>query len=151
MSLPAREAERWVTPAPQPVRRRAVTPARPPAARPPLSNPPHPHRRARRGHHSAFWVLTAVVVSAMVVSLVSLNAMRVDAAYRTRSLVERVRLLTDERRTLVNDVARLSSPSRIGTWARGEGLVHPAAGDVVILQVAGTARSSTSPRDEVGE
>jgi hypothetical protein len=151
MSLPAREAERWVMPAPQPVPRRAVTPARPPAARPPISNPPHPHRRARRGHHSAFWVLTAVVVSAMVVGLVSLNAMRVDAAYRTRSVVERVRLLTDERRTLVNDVARLSSPSRIGTWARGEGLVHPAAGDVVILQVPGTSRSSESPTDEVVE
>jgi hypothetical protein len=151
MSLPAREADRWVTPTEQPAPRRAVTPARPPAARPPISNPPHPHRRARRGHHSAFWVLTAMVVSAMVVGLVSLNAMRVDAAYRTRSVVERVRLLTDERRTLVNDVARLSSPSRIGTWARGEGLVHPAAGDVVILQVPGTSRSSESPRGEVGE
>ncbi|HWL90925.1 MAG TPA: hypothetical protein VNP90_06125 [Actinomycetota bacterium] len=148
MSLPAREAERWVTSAPQPVRRRAVTPARPPAARPLLSNPPHLHRRARRGHHSVFWILTAVVVSAMVVGLVSLNAMRVDAAYRTRSVVERVQLLIDERRTLANDVARLSSPSRIGSWARGEGLVHPAAGDVVILQVAG---SSTSSRDEVRE
>jgi hypothetical protein len=148
MSLPAREVERWATPTPQPVRR-AVTPARAPAALPPIFEPPHPHRRARRGHHSAFWVLTGVVVSAMVVGLVSLNAMRVDAAYRTRSVTERVRLLTDERRTLVNDVARLSSPSRIGTWARGAGLVHPASGDVVILQVPGTARSSSM--DEVRE
>ena len=144
MSLPAREAERWPTPLREPVRRRAVTPARSPAARPPASIPPHPLRRARRGHHSAFWVLTAVVVSAMVVGLVSLNAMRVDAAYRTRSLTERVRMLTDERRTLVNDVARLSSPSRIGTWARSAGLVHPSSGDVVILQVAGTSQGSSA-------
>ncbi len=150
MSLPAREAERWVSPTPQPVRRRAVTPARAPAARPPTLKPPHPNRRARREHHSAFWILTAVIVSGMVVGLVSLNAMRVDAAYRTRSVSERVRLLTDERRTLVNDVARLSSPSRIGSWARREGLVHPASGDVVILQVPGTAGSSSS-KDEVGE
>jgi cell division protein FtsL len=149
MSLPAREAERWVTPAPQPARRRAVTPARAPATRPPIPNPPHPRRRARRGHHSAFWVLTAMVVSTMVVGLVSLNAMRVDAAYRTRSVTERVRLLADERRALVNDVAQLSSPSRIGTWARAEGLVHPAAGDVVILQVPGTSES-TSSSAEVG-
>ena len=148
MSLPAREAERWPTPAREPVRRRAVTPVRAPAARPPVSIPPHPHRRARRGHHSAFWVLTAVVVSAMVVGLVSLNAMRVDAAYRTRSVTERVRMLTDERRTLVNDVARLSSPSRIGNWARGAGLVHPSSGDVVILQVAG---ASQDPSAEVAE
>ena len=150
MSLPAREAERWATPAPQPSRR-AVAPARAPATRPPIPNPPHPHRRARRGHHPAFWVFTAVVVSAMVVGLVSLNAMRVDAAYRTRSVAERVRLLTDERRTLVNDVARLSSPSRIGTWAHARGLVSPSAGDVVILQVAGTSGSTESSRGEVRE
>jgi cell division protein FtsL len=136
MSVPAHEVE-WLQPAPGPVRRRAATPARQPATRPPLPNPPHPHRRTRRGHHSAFWVLTIVIVSSMVVGLVSLNAMRVDAAYRTRSVTERVRLLTDERRALENDVARLSSPSRIGTWARREGLVHPAPGDVVILQVPG--------------
>src|SRR5687767_8312892 len=111
--------------------------------------PIFPHRRARRGHHSAFWILTAVVVSGMVVGLVSLNAMRVDAAYRTRYATERVRLLADERRSLVNDVARLSSPSRIGTWARARGLVSPAAGDVVILQVSG-ASDSTSSTAEVG-
>jgi hypothetical protein len=150
MSLPAREAERWAPPTPQPIRR-AVAPARAPATRPPIPNPPHPHRRARRGHHPAFWVFSAVVVSAMVVGLVSLNAMRVDAAYRTRSVAERVRLLTDESRTLVNDVARLSSPSRIGTWARIEGLVNPAPGDVVILQVPRMSGSSASPRGEVKE
>jgi hypothetical protein len=149
MSLPAREAERWSTPAPQPTPRRAITPARAPATRPPIPDPPLPHRRARRGHHSAFWVLTAAVVSGMVVGLVSLNAMRVDAAYRTRYATERVRLLADERRSLVNDVARLSSPSRIGTWARAQGLVSPAAGDVVILQVSG-ASDSTSSTAEVG-
>jgi hypothetical protein len=86
----------------------------------------------------------------MVVGLVSLNAMRVDAAYRTRSVTEKVRLLSDERRTLVNDVARLSSPSRIGAWARAEGLVDPAAGDVVILQVPGSSDSTPSAAAGVG-
>ena len=151
MRLPAREAETWGTPPPHPHPvRRPVTPARAPATRPPIPNPPHPHRRARRGHHSAFWVLTAAVVSTMVVGLVSLNAMRVDAAYRTRYVSERVRLLSDERRTLVNDVARLSSPSRIGAWARAEGLVDPAAGDVVILQVPGRSDSTPSSTAGVG-
>lgn len=144
MSLPAREADAWAKPAPQPISRRAVTPARAPATRPPIPNPPHPHRRTRRGHHPAFWIFTALVVSAMVVGLVSLNAMRIDAAYDTRLVTEQLRQLSDERRTLVNDVARLSSPSRIGKWARGEGLVTPAAGDVVILQVEGTADPSAS-------
>jgi hypothetical protein len=133
MSLPAREVEAWSTPTPR--RAAPAPPARQPATRPPIPDPPHPHRRARRGHPPAFWILAAAIVSAMGVGLVSLNAMRVDAAYRTRSVSERVRLLSDERETLVNAVARLSSPSRVGDWARRNGLVHPAPGDVVILEV----------------
>jgi hypothetical protein len=86
-----------------------------------------------------------------VVGLVSVNAMRVDAAYRGRSLDERVRILRDEQRTLVNDVARLSSPSRVGRWADRQGLVHPAAGDVVILQVPGSSDPRTSGSTGAGE
>ena len=142
MSLPAREAERW-TPEPlQAPRRRAVNPARPPATRPPVPNTPPPHRRTRRGHHTAFWILTAIVLSGLVVGLVAVNAMRVDAAYRSRSLTEQIRILSDEQRILVNDVAHLSSPSRIGLWAHRQGLVHPAPGDVVILQVPGSSSST---------
>ena len=111
-------------------------------------HPPHPHRRVRRGHHTAFWVLTAVVVSSLVVGLVSVNAMRVDAAYRSRSLAEEIRTMSGERRTLVNDVAHLSSPSRIGRWAVRQGLVHPAPGDVVILQVPGFASHVADGRGE---
>jgi hypothetical protein len=48
--------------------------------------------------------------------------------------------MLDERRTLEDDVARLSSPSRVGRWARAQGLVHPAPGDVVILQVRDAVR-----------
>jgi hypothetical protein len=141
MSLPAREVEAWSTPTP----RRAAPPARKPATRPPIPDPPHPHRRTRRGHPPAFWVLAAAIVSAISVGLVSLNAMRVDAAYRTRSVSERVRLLTDEREALVNSVARLSSPSRVGDWARHNGLVHPAAGDVVILEVPSMGAATDGP------
>ena len=151
MSLPAREAERWAPAPPQAPSRRAVNPARQPATHPPVPIPPHPQRRARRGHHTAFWIFTAIVVSTLVVGLVSVNAMRVDAAYRSRSLLEQVRTMSDEQRTLVNDVARLSSPSRIGRWALRRGLVHPAAGDVVILQVPGSARPTTSSTVGAGE
>jgi cell division protein FtsL len=79
------------------------------------------------------------VVASLTVGIVSVNAMRVDAAYEAHVIRERVGLMTDERRTLVNDVAHLSSPSRIGRWAHANGLVHPEADDVVILQVPGTA------------
>jgi hypothetical protein len=78
-------------------------------------------------------------MASMVIGLVSLNAMRVDAAYAARVKLKDVRSMADERKQLIEEVARLSSPSRIGTWARAKGLVHPGAGDVVILQVRGTS------------
>jgi hypothetical protein len=89
----------------------------------------------------------------MGVGLVSLNAMRVDAAYKAQVTSENVRLMADERERLINDVARLSSPSRIGRWARSNGLVPPAPGDVVILQVTAAADregSSDPARDLPG-
>jgi hypothetical protein len=146
MSVPARIAERWddapaataapsraPSVSPRPLRR-AAPPARPPAARPPNPDLPHPHRRARRGPHLRSWAFGVAIAAALAVGLVSLNAMRVDAAYRAHVLREEVREMLDAQRALVDDVARLSSPSRIGRWARVEGLVHPAPGDIVILQ-----------------
>ncbi|HET9672410.1 MAG TPA: hypothetical protein VFQ40_06130 [Actinomycetota bacterium] len=81
-------------------------------------------------------------MATLTVGLVSLNAMRVDAAYDAHVVEQRLRAMLDERRTLVNDVARLSSPSRVGRWARSDGLVHPRPGDVVILQVRGSAAAA---------
>ncbi len=143
MSLPAREAERRSA-SPQPVRispRRAAPPARTSAARPPNPNPPHPFRRARRGPHLRFWAFSLVVLASLTVGLVALNAMRIDVAYEAHVVEEQVRSMLEERRTLENDVARLSSPSRLGRWAGAHGLVNPAPGDVVILQVRGGARA----------
>src|ERR671910_665181 len=121
------------------LRRRLAT--RDPAARscgPPSVSPPYPHRRARRGPHVRFWIASLVAVSSLTVGLVSVNAMRVDAAYDAHVVREHLAVMSSEHETLVNDVAHLSSPPRIGRWARANGLVHPAASDVVILQVAGT-------------
>jgi hypothetical protein len=78
-------------------------------------------------------------MSSLTVGLVSVNAMRVDAAYEAHVQREELGIMSGQHRTLVNDVARLSSPSRIGRWARENGLVQPRAGDVVILQVAGNS------------
>jgi hypothetical protein len=137
MSLPARELQPRRSPISP---RRAAPPARTPAARPQSLTPPHPHRRARRGPHVRFWIASLVAVSSLTVGLVSVNAMRVDAAYDAHVLREELEVMSSAHETLVNDVARLSSPSRIGKWARSEGLIHPAATDVVILQAAGAGR-----------
>ena len=146
MSVPARDlapelapsGARSLSPRTPASPRRAAPPARTPATRPPSLTPPHPHRRARRGPHVRFWIASLVAVSSLTVGLVSVNAMRVDAAYDAHVVREQLAVMSSEHETLVNDVAHLSSPPRIGRWARANGLVHPAASDVVILQVAGT-------------
>lgn len=137
MSLPARQLEPWQPPISP---RRAAPPARTPATRPPSRTPPHPYRRARRGPHFRFWISSLVAVSSLTVALVSVNAMRIDAAYEAHVVREQLALMSSQHAVLVNDVARLSSPSRVGRWARTKGLTHPESTDVVILQVAGIRR-----------
>ncbi len=137
MSVPARKL-----PAPQPPAR-AARPARQPAARPTPSTPPQ--RRARRGSTPAFWFLAAVVVSALVLIVVGLNAMVVNTTYRTEAIEERVRALEERHEELDVEVARLSSPSRIAEWADVVGMVLPGPGDSVILRVPGVrSRSDVS-------
>jgi cell division protein FtsL len=75
----------------------------------------------------------------MVVGIVSLSALVVQASFRVDSLQSRIAQLTDQQRVLHEQVAAESSPARIQTWARQEGLVMP--GDVVVLRVPGTQGS----------
>jgi cell division protein FtsL len=133
VSVPARKlpSPRGSAPAPAP----AARPARQPAARPTPSTPPQ--RRARRGSSPAFWFLSAVVVSALVLLVVGLNAMVVNTTYRLTDVQERVRALAEQHDELDIEAARLSSPSRIAEWADVVGMVVPGPGDSVILRVPG--------------
>jgi cell division protein FtsL len=142
MSVPARQL-----PAPRPREpsfrpSRAAPPARHPAARPTPSTPPQ--RRARRGSSPAFWLLAAVLVSALVFGIVGVNALVVNTTYRMTEVVDRVRALEERHDELEVEVARLSSPSRIATWADVVGMVVPEAGSSVILR----ARGDRSPTPE---
>ena len=146
MSQPARQIaastrpSRAAAPARRPVpSTERARPTRTPAARPRTSTPPHPHRRARRGPSPAFWILTAVVVTAMVVAIVSLSALVVQASFQVDALQSQIAQLTDQPRVLHEQVAAESSPARIQEWARKEGLVMP--GDVVVLRVPATGGS----------
>ena len=71
MSAPARSL-------PSPIPKRA-DPSRTPAARPRATPSPHHRARARRGT-PPFWVMTALIVTAMVVGIVSLSALAVQPA-----------------------------------------------------------------------
>lgn len=108
-------------------------PARTLAARPRTSAAPHPRRRARRGHSPAFWILTSVVVTAMVVGVVSLSALAVQASFRADALRDRIDELADRQQVLTEQVAALSSPARIASWARRDGMQVP--DHVVVLRV----------------
>ena len=105
---------------------------RTPAARPPTSPSPSPRRRARRGT-PAFWVLTAIVVTALVVGIVSLSALAVQASFHADAIQQRLGGLVQQQRVLREEVAAASAPSRVMRWARGEGMVMPER--VVILRV----------------
>jgi cell division protein FtsL len=108
--------------------RGSAAPARSPApARKKIST------RARRGHTPAFWILTSVVVTAMVVGVVSLSALAVQTSFRADALRAQIDELADRQQVLTEQVAALSSPARVASWARREGMQVP--DHVVVLRV----------------
>ena len=130
---PARKAP--ATPAQKKVPTRSAPAVRTTAARPRPASPPQPRVRARRGFHLTFWIFSAVVISAIVVGIVALNAMVVNTTYRMESAQQALGDLHEQQKSLSTEVARLSSPSRIAEWAATQQMVMP--DDVVILRVAG--------------
>lgn len=120
--------------APTPTYRR-VRPTRTPAAPPATSLPSPSRRRARRGNPTAFWVLTGLLVTALVVGIVSLSALLVRSSFRVDELRARIAEAAETQQALHQEVAGLSSPSRIQRWARDAGFIVP--DDIVILSVPG--------------
>lgn len=114
-----------------------------PAARPRTSSPPSPRRRARRGSTPAFWVVTFLIVTTMVVGIVSVSALLVRSSFHEEELRERIGALRVEQEGLHRDVVDLSSPSRIHAWARAEGMVVPER--VITLRVANDRPTGTGP------
>ena len=123
MSVPARKIDRIPTPSPS----RHETPLRPGAAvarRMPAK---------RRGLHHTFLVFSSVVIVLLVVGVVALNALFAQTAFAVHSMQTHVAALDEQHDVLATDAARLSSPSRIATWAERYQMVLPDT--VVILRV----------------
>ena len=89
---------------------------------------PTPRRRL-----PAFWSLTAVLITGLVVGIVSLSALAVQAGFRSDDLRDQVAGLQEQQQVLREQVAAASAPSRVMRWARGEGMVMPDR--VVILRI----------------
>jgi cell division protein FtsL len=122
-----------------PARKVQVRPA--PSYAPPSKRAPVRERAPKRAP-LRFWIFAAAVVSCLVISVVALDSLLVQTDYAIRSAQMKVSQLSSDRDVLVNEVAQLSSPSRIALWARANGMVEPKA--AVILKIRGSAKASAS-------
>ena len=88
--------------------------------------------------HLGFLAFGGLVLTALVVGVVTLNALLAQAAFQMQEAEARV---ADLRRTgvqLTEEAARLSSPVLVATWARRHGMTSPDPGEVHILRVPGS-------------
>jgi cell division protein FtsL len=84
-------------------------------------------------------VLTALIVTALVVGIVSLSALAVQASFRSDDLQVQLGGLVQQQQVLREQVAAASAPSRVMRWARSEGMVMPDR--VVILRIPSSVGS----------
>ena len=141
MSVPARDVPARDVPArDMPARRRVTTaPAAPPRrARTPV-------RRTARRFHATFWAMTAAIVTTIVVALVSVSALVVETGFGVDRTEARIAQLLDDGERLRRDVAAMSAPGRIATWAKRSGLGRPE--EVVVLQVPGDPSAASDAPD----
>ena len=111
----------------------SAPPARTPAARPQDDGASRPRRRARRGLHPTFLVFASIVIVTLVLGVVAVNALFAQTAFAVHSLQSRVTELSEQHDVLATTAARLSSPSRIASWAERYHMVSP--DNVIILRV----------------
>jgi cell division protein FtsL len=79
-----------------------------------------------------------VVITALIVGVVSLSALLVQASFREQDLRVELSALAEEHDRLALEAVALSSPGRVASWARGEGMV--VAEQVEILRVRAVSR-----------
>ena len=96
--------------------------------------------RARRAPNVPFYIGSFVIVGALVVSIVSAQAMVSQGSFHLQELTRRTRALEEAYGELKLEAARLSSPGRIATEARDLGLRLPE--EVNILYVKMPAEES---------
>jgi cell division protein FtsL len=86
-------------------------------------------------------VFASLVIVALVLGVVAMNALFAQTAFAVHSLQTRVTDLGEQHDVLATDVARLSSPSRIAAWAERYQMVLP--DNVVILRVPRFGRDAS--------
>jgi len=100
-----------------------------------------------------FAVFASIVIGAMVLGIVSLNALLAQTSFRIDESERRIEALDREHLELVREQATLSAPGRIAAWARRNGMrlpddirsLHPSADPA--SAPAGVADISGTPGD----
>jgi cell division protein FtsL len=100
---------------------------------------PRPAAPPRRTGHPVFLVFSALVVVALVVGVVALNAMVAQVAFAVHAEQTTEADLAEQHDLLTDQVAGASSPNRIARWAADQGMVVPDG--VVVLRVPGVGRT----------
>ncbi len=85
-------------------------------------------------------MFASIVIVTLVIGVVAVNALFAQTAFAVHSLQSRVTELSEQHDVLATTAARLSSPSRIASWAERYHMVAP--DDVIILRVPGFGRRS---------
>lgn len=137
MSVPARTAR--PTPPSAPRGRGRSTRAGPGRGGPPLRLVTPPARR----RPVTFVAFAFLLVALVVLGVASIHALLAESSFRVSALSRRVERLSEERRTLTLEVARLSAPRRVAAEARRLGLRLPE--EVVILRVRRSPASHAAP------
>jgi cell division protein FtsL len=137
MAMPARRLEepRSRRPAPRKPRPRAA-PARRPA-------------RGRAQRRVPFLLFSLIVTTAMVLLLVSVQALVAQSAFRMAELQRQSSVLEEEQARLRLEIAELSSPDRITRAARKAGLVLPDQIEILAVDT-GAAERVASPSVPAG-
>jgi hypothetical protein len=81
-----------------------------------------------------------VLVTALVVGVVTLNAYLAQSAFQMRETEGHLAELRRVNVQLTEEAARLSSPGEVAAWARRQRMVTPDVGEVHILRVPRSAR-----------
>jgi cell division protein FtsL len=142
---------------PAPAHRRPTAPKKTPARRKPRpAQSRRPAKRPvrlvrpatkRRRRTAPFVVMSSLLIGALVVGIVSLQALVSQTSFRMQDLQVRARALQQHYGEQTLTVARLSAPERIAAAAHRAGLELPAPSQVHTLHVRGSSggRSQDQP------
>jgi cell division protein FtsL len=105
--------------------------------------------RRKPKRSAAFWVFSLMVVGGMALALTVMSALVAQSAFRLQQLTNEQAQLAQSNGQLRLQVADLSAPQRVSTWAIQHGLTLPTSHQIIHLPPQPNAASSPAPRSTI--